>query len=229
MQKRDFNMRFYRLEKKNYFQYWAYALFKGLAISLILTILLMIVSGYKFMIVSSGSMEPKLPVGSLVIVTPCDYEDLELNDIVTMDAGGINLTHRIVGKYNASFDDDAVSGVESMPYLIPVDNLSDDIKATLTDDEKVALQQAYDSSNWWVTKGDNSDTIDGALTDNIVGKVYEAHAFGWVGTVVRYVRANYIMLIIMLILLMAFVSVLEWLKNQMTPDDIEVYENDEDE
>lgn len=222
-------MRFYRLEKNNYFQYWAYALFKGFAISLILTLLIMLVSGYKFMIVSSGSMEPKLPVGSLVIVTPCEYEDLELHDIVTMDAGGINLTHRIVGKYNASYDEQATTGIASMPYLLPLSELSEEVKSALTPEEQTQLQQKYDSTMWWVTKGDNSDTIDGALTDNVVGKVYEAHAFGWVGTVVRYVRSNYMMLIIMLILLMAFISVLEWLKNQMIPDDIEVYENDEDE
>ena len=59
----------------------------------VLTTLIIVVGGiflvlYLFGIVPyvilSGSMEPTLPVGSLVIVTPCEYEDLVLNDIVTM-------------------------------------------------------------------------------------------------------------------------------------------------
>lgn len=201
-------MRFYRLEKENYIKKWSYAIFKALAFALILTALVMIISGYKFMIVSSGSMEPELPVGSLVIVTPCEYEDLKLGDIVTMDANGINLTHRIIGKYDAN-------NITGRGYLLP----EDDAK----------FNNAYTNQHWWVTKGDASDTIDGPLTKTVVGKVYESHAFGWVGTCVRYIRMNYQMLIILLVLLGAFVSVLEWLKNKMIPDDIEVYETDDDE
>jgi len=65
-------MRFYRLEKDNYFKIWGAAIFRALAYALIATIAIMLMSGYKFMIVSSGSMEPTLPVGSLVIVSPCE-------------------------------------------------------------------------------------------------------------------------------------------------------------
>lgn len=194
-------MRFYRLEKENYFKTWAYAGFKALAFSLLITIAIMIFSGYKFMIVSSGSMEPVLPVGSLVIVTPCDYEDLELGDIVTMNASGINLTHRVIGK---------VDPTGKKAYLVPGD-------------------EGYADTLTWVTKGDASDTIDGPLNDEIVGKVYDSHAFGWVGTVVRYVRANYTMLIILFIIIIAFVSILEWLKGKLVVDDIECYENDDEE
>ncbi|MGN0960588.1 MAG: signal peptidase I [Christensenellales bacterium] len=194
-------MRFYRLEKTNYFKIWACAIFKAIALALIATVAIMLIAGYKFMIVSSGSMEPTLPVGSLVIVTPCEYEDLEYGDIVTMDAGGINLTHRIVGKYNAS---------NPNSYLVPGD-------------------EGYEEEYYWVTKGDNSDTLDGKLTKNIVGKVYDSHAFSWVGLIVRYVRANYTMLIVLLIILAVFISVLEWLKNKMTPDDIECYDLEEEE
>jgi len=202
-------MKFYRLEKENPFKFWTFSVLRALAIGLIVVVAVMLIAGYKFMIVSSGSMEPKLPVGSLVIVTPCEYEDLKLGDIVTMDAGGVMLTHRIVGKYNPKFDYSGVSNGEK-PYLLPGD-------------------EGYEDQYYWVTQGDNSDTIDGALTNEIVGKVYEAHAFGWVGTLVRYVRGNYVMIVLLLIIFICFVSVLEWLKNKMIPDDIEVYENDEDE
>ena len=196
-------MRFYRLEKPKYFKIWTYAIFKAIAIALILTVLAMMAAGYKFMIVSSGSMTPTLPLGSLVIVTPCEYEELECGDIVTMDAGGIYLTHRIVGKYDAK-------NTAERGYL-------------------VEGEAGYDDQHWWVTKGDASDTIDGPLTDNIVGKVYENHAFGWVGDCVRYIRANYQMLIILLILFGAFVTVMDWLKSKMVLDDIEVYDSDDEE
>ena len=203
-------MKFYRLEKENPFKFWTYAVLKALAFAMFITIAVMLIAGYKFMIVSSGSMEPTLPLGSLVIVTPCDYEDLELGDIVTMDAGGVNLTHRIVGKYNPNYDYSGVGGSEEKPYFLPEDG------------------DKYYNQKYWVTQGDNSNTLDGALTNDIVCNVYDAHAFGWVGTLVRYVRANYVMLIMLLIIFVAFVSVLEWFKNKLMPDDIEVYENDED-
>jgi len=192
-------MRFYRLEKDNYFKIWGAAIFRALAYALIATIAIMLMSGYKFMIVSSGSMEPTLPVGSLVIVSPCEYEDLKYNDIVTMDAGGINLTHRIVGKYGSDGS-----------LLKPGD-------------------AGYEESQYWVTQGDASQTSDGPLTDNVVGIVHEGHAWSWLGTVVRYVRANYTLLIIMLMLVVAFVSVIEWLKGKMQINDIEVYETDDEE
>ena len=201
-------MRFYRLEKPNYLKIWAYAIFKALAIALIITALTMIIAGYKFMIVSSGSMTPTLPLGSLVIVTPCEYEDLELGDIVTMDAGGVHLTHRIIGKYDAN-------NLTERGYLLP----EDDAK----------YNNAYTNQQWWVTKGDASDTIDGALDNEIIGKVYENHAFGWVGDCVRYVKGNYQMIIILLILFGAFVTVIDWLKGKMQIDDIEVYESDDEE
>ena len=70
-------MRFYRLEKPNRFLDWTYAIIKAFSISLLLTMILMLCLGYKFMIVTSGSMEPTLPIGSMVIVTPCEYEDYQ--------------------------------------------------------------------------------------------------------------------------------------------------------
>ena len=89
------------------------------------------------MIVSSGSMEPVLPVGSMVIVTPCDYEDLKLGDIVTMDMNGITLTHRVAGKM--------------------------DLEGNIVEPD----DPMYEASTWY-TKGDNSDTLDGKLGDNVI-------------------------------------------------------------
>lgn len=191
-------MRFYRLEKKNYFTYWSGAILKSIGLSLLFVIALMLISGYKFMIVSSGSMEPTLPVGSLVIVTPCDYEDLKLNDIVTMNAGGVYLTHRVVGKM--------------------------DIEGNIVQEG----EEGYESATWY-TKGDNSQTIDGKLTKEVIGVVRESHCFTWVGEVVRYVKSNYIMLIILAIIFVVFYQVLEYLKGKLIEDDVECYETEDDE
>lgn len=199
-------MRFYRLEKKNYFKIFGMASLKAIAYALLITMAVMIISGYKFMIVSSGSMEPTLPVGSLVIVTPCTYEELELGDIVTMNAGGVNLTHRIVGKYDAE-------GLTERGYLLP------------EDDEKT--NGAYSNEYWWITKGDNSDTLDGKLTKEIIGKVYDQHAFTWVGLIVRYVKANYIMIIALAVIMFVFIEVLNYLKDKLVEDDVECYEDEE--
>ena len=188
-------MKFYRLEKPKYFKDWVIAILKSIGLSLLLTIAFMYVCGYKFMIVSSGSMEPTLPVGSLIIVTPCEYEDLKLYDIVTMDANGIYLTHRVRGKMDASNQ-----------ILKP-------------DDE------GYDTARWY-TQGDNSDTNDGRLSKNIVGRVDVC--LNWVGVLIRYVKANYIMLIATGVILVVFVEVLHYLKNKLIEDDIECYDNEEE-
>lgn len=159
----------------------------------------MVCLGYKFMIVTSGSMEPTLPVGSLVIVTPCEYEDLELNDIVTMEGSGINFTHRIVGK-----------------------------RDVVTDEILEKTDPRYNDGVWY-TKGDNNDTLDGAITSKeIVGKVYEEHCFTFVGSIVRYAKSNYKMLIVMGVILVAFIEVMNYLKGKLETDDIECYETDEE-
>ena len=195
-------MKFYRLEKTNYFKVWTMAILKSLGLGLMLTIAIMIIFGYKFMIVSSGSMEPVMPVGSLIIVTPCDYEDLKLGDIVTMEGSGINLTHRIHGKV-----------IDQGGEWVIIDE----------DDPRYNSSEAI-----WYTKGDNTETVDGPLTKNIVGKVYENNIFKIVGVLVRYVKANYIMIIILAILLIGFVEVLNYLKGKLEIEDVECYENDEE-
>ncbi len=198
-------MRFYRLEKDSYFKDFFPRAFKALGYAILITILLASVIGYKFMIVSSGSMEPKLPVGSLIMVTPAEYEDLEIGDIVTMNKGGVYLTHRIVGKKNSN------------NIILPKPG-----------------DVGYDETAWengfWYTQGDNSNTPDGILSsEEVIGVVDEAHCFTWVGDLIIYIKGNTTMLIVYAVLLMFAISTLFWLREKMTPDDIECYENDEDE
>lgn len=191
-------MNFYRLEKTNYFKIYSIAVIRSLAIALLLTIGCMLLLGYKFMIVSSGSMEPVLPTGSLIIVTPCEYDDLKLNDIVTMDANGINLTHRIVGKMDSE------------------NNI------VLPDDPN--YENAY-----WYTKGDNSDTIDGIIRRRVIGTVDERHCSAFLGEVVRFVKTNYISVLIFIIGIILIIECYFWIKGKLKPNDIEYYDDEDEE
>lgn len=193
-------MKFYRLEKTNYFKTYLFAIIKSLFVSLLICVALMVVLGYKFMIVSSGSMEPTLPVGSLIIVTPCDYDDLELGDIVTMNKSSTYLTHRVAGK--------KIDGVVI--------------------DENDPLYNSSEAR--WYTKGDANESEEGdaVISDGqVVGTVH--HCFKSVGVVVRYVKANYKVLIILGIIMLVFIEVLSYLKDKLATDDVECYENDDEE
>ena len=197
--------------KENLIKKYLLLIVKALLIGLIGAGVLLFATGHKLMIVSSGSMEPTLPVGSLVIVTPCDYDDLEIGDIVTMSSGGYNFTHRIVGKFNND------------------PNLSSDEKMM---DKNILLpgDAGYEEAEYWVTRGD-ADTDgkhDGPLTKDIVGTVYEEHCWTWVGTCVRYVRQNYKMLMIMIVLLGVFAWGMDYVKDKIIEGMEEDYEEDEE-
>lgn len=194
-------MNFYRLEKKNYWKFWTGKAIKSLFISLLLVIALMVACGYKFMIVISGSMEPTLPTGSLIIVTPCEYEDLQLNDIVTMQGSGIYFTHRVVGKVDA------------------------------VNNEIIDENDPRYASGIWYTKGDNNmqNEGDGPINKEVIGKVYEEHCFTWVGEIVRYTKANWKLLIAFGVILIVFVEVISYLKSKLETEDIECYETDDEE
>ena len=199
-------MRLYRLEKINKVTEWFYAILRAIGVALIVTVGIMMLNGYKFMIVSSGSMEPELPVGSLIIVTPCEYDELKYGDIVTFKGGEITFTHRVVGKT--------------------------DVTGQSLNEETVLTpgEEGYEEASFWVTKGDYEGAkYDGALTKEVVGKVNPAHAFTFVGLIVRYVRANYMMVIVSMVILIGFVGTINFLKEKLYEDDINCYENDEEE
>ena len=55
------------------------------------------IMGYKFMTVLTGSMEPKVKTGDLIIVKPIHAELLQVNDVITYRIGnGTLVTHRII-------------------------------------------------------------------------------------------------------------------------------------
>ncbi len=54
--------------------------------------------GYQSYVIYSGSMEPTVKVGSLLLTRPADVEDLRVGDVITYRSPGnhTTLTHRIV-------------------------------------------------------------------------------------------------------------------------------------
>ena len=53
--------------------------------------------GYRYMNVLTGSMEPNIPVGSLIFVKEVGMEECSVGDVITYKTPmGTNLTHRIV-------------------------------------------------------------------------------------------------------------------------------------
>lgn len=68
-------------------------IFAGIAAVLILPV----VFGCKSMAVVSGSMEPGIPVGSIIIINEVESEELEVGDVISYEiSGGTMVTHRIV-------------------------------------------------------------------------------------------------------------------------------------
>ena len=51
--------------------------------------------GYEFYNILTGSMEPTIPTGSLVITKSVDTKDIKVNDIITFGEGNSVTTHRV--------------------------------------------------------------------------------------------------------------------------------------
>ncbi len=71
------------------------ALILLVVIPLLLTQFIRITGGEVYSI-TSGSMEPEIPVGSLVVVAPVQAEEVRTGDIVAFRAGGAVIVHRVV-------------------------------------------------------------------------------------------------------------------------------------
>jgi len=73
-----------------------FAIFIFAIVLLIVVSILPIPGNYKLLIVQSGSMEPAIKTGSVVIIKP--VENYKANDVITFEDGGRDgtITHRIV-------------------------------------------------------------------------------------------------------------------------------------
>ena len=52
--------------------------------------------GYSIYSVVSGSMEPALPVGSIVYVEPAGFTEIRIGDVIAFDDEGTVVTHRVI-------------------------------------------------------------------------------------------------------------------------------------
>ena len=77
--------------------YLAFALSLAL-LGLLLAVAVLKFFGYQSFVIYSGSMEPTVKVGSLLLTRPVDVEDLRVGDVITYRSPGnhTTLTHRIV-------------------------------------------------------------------------------------------------------------------------------------
>lgn len=79
--------------------------------------------GWQQMNVLTGSMEPEIPIGSLVYVAPAEPEELAEGDVITFSQfRGDTVTHRVVrnrtveGLLTTKGDANAEEDVEPVPY-----------------------------------------------------------------------------------------------------------------
>lgn len=78
---------------------WVYSIFLLLIISSSLVAIFLSSNSYgsyQFKTVLSGSMEPDISVGSLVVVKKTRPNKLKVNDIISFSANGQVITHRII-------------------------------------------------------------------------------------------------------------------------------------
>ena len=78
--------------------------------------------GYSCYSVVSGSMEPEIPVGSVVYVEPAEPEDIHAGDVIAYWSDGTVVTHRVVenrfvvGEFITKGDANEKEDIDPTPY-----------------------------------------------------------------------------------------------------------------
>lgn len=90
------------------------------------------VFGFSFLRVATGSMEPTIPTGSLIIVRETDAEKIQVGDVICFystdpQIKGVPNTHRVVEVQqengSISFVTQGDAAYEPDPYAVPADRL----------------------------------------------------------------------------------------------------------
>ncbi|MFC1897776.1 signal peptidase I [Chloroflexota bacterium] len=87
--------------------------------------------GWRVDLVCSGSMEPELKVGSLVITHPVEPQEIVVGDIITFNPKGVTMgetpvSHRVIGIEEASplyFKTKGDANDSPDPFMVPARNL----------------------------------------------------------------------------------------------------------
>ena len=79
--------------------------FRGITATFMLIVSCFLAAGWlgiRTYTVLSGSMEPAIPTGALLLVRPVQPEELESGDVITFHVGeGMTATHRVVSRYES--------------------------------------------------------------------------------------------------------------------------------
>lgn len=78
--------------------------------------------GYEVYNVVSGSMQPKIPIGSLILVKPVMPETIAVGDVIAFQSEDSVITHRVIknkvveGKFTTKGDANAEEDMNDVPY-----------------------------------------------------------------------------------------------------------------
>ena len=78
--------------------------------------------GYEVYNVISGSMEPAIPVGSMVFVKPASWEEIDTGDVIAYSSEGSVITHRVVeshfveGEFITKGDSNNTEDLTAVPF-----------------------------------------------------------------------------------------------------------------
>lgn len=92
----------------------------------LITLLVLVIAGFQFYYVLTGSMSPTISAGQTVLVnTNIDKYNLKVGDIVTFESGNITVTHRIIEVKEV---DGQMVYVQAPDYVYQKEILGKDIK-----------------------------------------------------------------------------------------------------
>ena len=82
------------------------------------------VFGYKTFTIISGSMEPTINIGDVIIIKKVDKDDIQTNDIITYNIRGEIITHRVIDYkiindeivYTTKGDSNEVTDIQEVKY-----------------------------------------------------------------------------------------------------------------
>ena len=86
-------------KKKSNIRYYIIAFVASVFFGLVITLGISLCFGYKYRIISTDSMEPKVHVGTLIIENKVSFDSLQVGDIITYtrpNEKNIKVTHRII-------------------------------------------------------------------------------------------------------------------------------------
>jgi len=72
------------------------------AIIVVLFVAIAALSGWQVDTVLSGSMEPAIPVGGVVVICPVSPDEVQAGDVITFRSGGYLVTHRVTAVVEGS-------------------------------------------------------------------------------------------------------------------------------